>query len=252
VQCARLNLDQNTLHLWQECRLAIPDWPLDADVLNRRYLATIEQVKVNTFGPEKTDGKEPHKRTTIVRDMVEQCWRDNGIHFFNLAKGGKPLPKDFERFPAANIRQLTCSLNKLTLPFDDEAAFGVAVIREAPANGKLGFTYVDRTGKYSNLSKTVTLVDGEPYKTHFIGRVKLTRDCSVMVPAPTTYTRAYGGQAGGYAEAFAGHLYDAANPEQEWDTYVSSRIKAGKVYTDRVILVKVEAGTQPIGTEEKK
>jgi len=240
VQCARLNLDQNTLHLWQECRLAIPDWPLNAKDLNRRYLATIEQVKANTFGPADQNGK-PDKNRTLVRDMVEQCWRDNGIHFFNLAKGGKPLPEAFKRFPAATIRQLTCSLNKLTLPFDDEAAFGVAVITEAPANGKVGFTYVDRTKKYSNLSKTVTLVDGEPYTAHLIGRVKLSRDCSVMVPAPKTYTRAYGGQAGGYAEAFAGHLYDAANPGQEWDVYVSGRIKEGKVYTDRVVLVKAEA-----------
>jgi hypothetical protein len=64
------------------------------------------------------------------------------------------------------------------------------------------------------------------------------------VPAPKTHRRPYyGGQAGGYAEAFAGHLYDAAHPDQEWDVYVSSRIKAGWVYTDRVVLVKAEAVT---------
>ncbi len=250
VRAARTNLDQNTLLLWQDGLRKIPDWAsLSADEVYERYQRTLDLVKEHTLDVDFEDGRIGRATRQRTYDATVKLWRDTGKHFYTIAKGGRPLPEMFDRVPAEDIRQATLHLNKLPLPFDDEAAFGVAVITDAPANGRVSFRYRDHTGTHPAVSRTVTLTEGEPYTVYYVGRVKLSRDSTIHVPAPRVYTHPLFGAVGGSAGAFVGHAYDASKPDREWDVYASCRLRDGQVYTDRVILVKTDGETPPIPDE---
>ncbi|OQA82430.1 MAG: hypothetical protein BWY31_03193 [Lentisphaerae bacterium ADurb.Bin242] len=56
-----------------------------------------------------------------------------------------------------------------------------------------------------------------------------------------------------FARAYCGHLFDAKNPGQLWDVYVSCRFQEEQCFTDRFVLVKVKPEDKPVALhyEEK-
>lgn len=244
VRTARMNLDLNTMHLWQEIRLVRPDAAgspaLAPDRLYQRYLAGVEAVLRHSFDVTLDNGVPAASKLRLYE--AKRGWMlAAGEHFHAIARGPKPLPAAFAGVPAECLRQVTPASNKTRVPPDESAAFGIALAADAPRVGAVQYRFHDSLRQRAPISLAVPVQSGGSYRLYYLGRTALSRECAVTVPSA--------GSGGTYGTAFLGHCWDREKPDQPWDIYVSCRFADGKVFTDRLVLVLSDGQSAAIPVE---
>ena len=241
VQCARMNLDLMTLLLYPQIQMELPSAGLEPDAIHRRTVKIMHEIMARSYGVDHPGGVSRQVKQKHL-DLAKIGLLDTADFYYEFAKGGKPLPREFARIPKQDIRQLPPGVMKIPLPRDKDAAFGGAVV--APVtNGSSSYAY-------GNFSKTVPDDGTGTYSCHYLGRTKLTRNAVMYLPSPQGTETPYQGQAvGALGSVYFGQWFDPRNPDQEWDIYISCRFKHQQIHTDRIIIVKASSETMPLFTE---
>jgi len=242
LKVTRLNLDFNTMHLWQRLKLAYPELPLQPEAIYARSQEAIALIMERSFDPNYQNHVSQQDKQRYY-DWTKKSLLDTARHFFGISQGGKPLPKEFTALPPGRVWQATGAVNKVPLEFDEAAAFGVAAIAPVPKMGTISYSY-PVGDRYQNVEILIDK-DGE-YRLYYLGRTALTRNSALSIPKPETYQKPGFGMMATYARCDVGHLFDKNDPDQLWDIYVSCCFKNDKVYTDRHVLVKMDRDQESI------
>ncbi|MDD5727282.1 MAG: DUF4838 domain-containing protein [Victivallales bacterium] len=256
VANARMDLDQNTVYIWKEIIAEYPGMKGKLSMIADRYRKAFREDAEKRL---KTFGKEG--RLWTVGQIKRSFAR--GIDLAEKKGRAKPLPKNFTGFLPGTVYEAFPEVENGVPLEDPEAAAGLAI--ELP--GKKGvkrLAYQDRgvggsvvpnmTGfKWSsallshkppyhqdNLS---AISPNKKYKIYYLGRAKLTYDCSVFfrgLSQPSKKTAAF---------AF-GRAVDPEKPDALYDFYISMKYMGDNlVRIDRMVSVKVQKGSREAGID---
>lgn len=256
VNTARLDLDQNMVYNWREIVKKYPELKGQHKVIAGRYRKNAMADAVNR---SKKLGKGAYTPTVIRHKRLLK----RGIDYAEKIADPRPLPEEFSKFAPGTVYDTFPEVENNVAPADPEAAAGFAIelpIRKgrvliAYQDNGVGGSVVPNTNntKWSalELSKyppfhpdnAENITSG--YRFYYLGRVKLTYDCSIFFRGLVNLKN---------AAAFAfGPAFDPADPEARFDFYISMKKSGEKnVRIDRMVAVKVQPGSKDAGITLKK
>jgi len=251
VNTARMDLDQNMVYNWREIVKKYPELKGQHKVVADRYRANSMADARNRS--EKL-GKGAYSQTVVRLRRLSR----RGIDFAEKTADPKPLPEAFSKFAPGTVFDTFPEVENDFAPADPKAAAGFAI--EMPMQrGRVLFAYQDNgvggsvVPNTNNTKWSAVVISKFPpfhpdnaeklttgYRFYYLGRVKLTYDCSLFFRRLINLKR---------AAAFAfGPAFDPKDPEALFDLYISMKKSGDKnVKIDRMVAVKVQPGSKDAG-----
>ena len=241
---ARINLDVMTLLTWEEIRKAEPKFATRAmlDTVGRRYIAEVKADNEDTYRAIKGGfGAGWELRNFLASG--ETAYR-------SLASGrNAPIPEELiEKYGRDNVRAIRLD-GRTGVPArldEPDAANGIAVeVKLVDAKivhmptvmvRKADGTFARERDSFIEFSENPFLRKNLPtykaaqgYKPYFMGRTKLTAAETVVITGVDCKVQFY-----------IGAPFDPADPEREFDVYVSIKhLEQDRVLIDRMYVCKV-------------
>lgn len=231
VNLLRWVLDYNIATRWDDFAAAAPERKNDLPKYHARCSRLIREM----FGT-KFQGVPSAKYGTAMWATIRALDEYTLVHY----PPKKPLPEELKGVDPARIHQALPYISVSTrLTKDPEAAFGVAAVgamHKRPFIFGIKARNRDLCPYGAGYLPKFTAPDIEAikkapagYHLYHIGDTGLTHDCELTdICAPPKR----------YCSATLGQFFDPAHPNARFDVYVSMKYADGKIWTDRVILVK--------------
>ena len=242
VRGERLSLDAMTLLLYKEFSYAGYSKAYPAKSIYERALHTANEAIKRSYVDKSTKDKPD----IIVEHGTNSILHTLGL-FYGMAKYHEKLPAGFGKVPEKDRYYIFFSRLKVPPEVMKEAPFGYALPANLPGNLTAQYDFVrsPEDGPSGTALKVKNATDKFEY--HYLTRTTLTPSSIMGAPRKKGYVSKYFGAYGFYATCSLGHLFDPANPLQQWDIYVSVKFSTEKqeMATSHLLLVKVVPGRKP-------
>ncbi len=244
VRTERLSVDAMTLLTYRDFRKVGLNNKINAKTVYNRAIATADEIMKRSYSVDLPNHVKKEDKAEYIQWDRDSIYNTLGL-FYGMASYVDKLPAEFGPVPEKDRFYVFFSANKMPPVAVEGSPFGYALPAPLPADRLTGYDFVRASGMGSNGRRMEVTTGTSKFEYHYLGRSKLSSTSVMGAPRLKTIISKKFGALNTYATCAMGHIFDAKNPDQEYDIYVNMKFGKEFMYTSHLLLVKVTQNRKP-------